>query len=119
MDKNKTRRIILAPIALSLGLIGIAALAFLVLFVSVSVSGSASLPNGTIAKITGPFACSNNSGTTVIDAGGHVFEFSPASISVDKTVIAPLDSSVTKVEIDASYWTASLRINDRDVPIVR
>lgn len=115
--KNENKQAsVLFPIAISLGLLFVTMVAF---FFSVSASGSASLPNGTIATINGPFSCSENSETTVIEAGGHVFSFSPNSISVDEKIVAPLDSDVTDVVIDASHGTASLRINGDNVPISR
>ncbi len=116
MEGKERRTPLLVPLAICFGLLSAG---LMVLFASVSVSGAATLPNGISAKVNGPFSCSNNSGTTVIDAGGHVFEFSPTSIVVDKTVVAPLDSGVTSVEIDASYWTTSLRVNGNEVPLNR
>ncbi|WP_425395606.1 hypothetical protein [Aeoliella sp.] len=119
MAETKKRTAAVVPFALGLGLIVLVALGAMVFFASASVSGTATLPNGTIATINGPFSCSNNTAATVIDAGGHVFEFTPTTVLVDKTPVASLDSSVQKVEIDASYWTASLRINGEQVPSVR
>ena len=118
MESKKSRISILATLAMCVGVFCVTAI---VLFLSfVSVSGTATLPNGTIATINGPFSCSSNgTGSTVIDAGGHVFEFSRTSIAVDKTVVAPLNSGVTSVEIDASHWTTSLRVNGKEVPLYR
>lgn len=118
MESKKPHTSILATFFLGFGVFCVAAIVVLVLCEG-SASGTATLPNGTIAKINGPFSASENSTTTVIDAGGHVFEFSPTSISIDKAIVAPLNAGVTSVEIDASYWTTSLRINGSEVPVVR
>jgi hypothetical protein len=83
------------------------------------VSGTASLPNGTTATINGPFSCSENTATTEIEAGGHIFAFSPTTISIDGVPVGPLDATVTDVRIDASYWSASLRINGNVVSGLR
>lgn len=82
---------------------------------AVSVAGTADLPNGTVARIKGPFSCSAGTNTTEIEAGGHVFSFTPTTILVDNTPVGPLDSTVTDVQITASYWSASLAINGREI----
>lgn len=84
-----------------------------------SVSGTASLPNGTTAVINGPVSCSDIPPTTMIEAGGHSFAFSATTISIDGVPVGPLDPSVTDVQIDASFWTASLRVNGKEVPMTR
>ena len=118
--QNKTR-----------SLLSRAAIAFAVLFffaicgsltlvtMTSSVSGTASLPNGTIAVINGPCSCSCNTPTTEIEAGGHLFAFSPTTISIDGLTVGPLDASVTDVKIDASYWNATLYVNGAEVSIKR
>ena len=117
MENRKKRLSFLQTFAICLGVLFVATIVFLVS--TISVSGSVSLPNGIRATINGSFSSSDDSGTTVVEAGGHTFEFSPTAISVNQTVVAPLDSDVRKVEIDASYWKTSLRINGINVPIVR
>ena len=108
-------------VAIGLTFTGVAVLGFFGLIVSMSssVSGTASLPNGTTARINGPFSCSANTPTAEIDAGGHIFTFSPTTISVDGVPIGPLDGTVTDVQIDASFWSATLRLNGNEVSFVR
>jgi hypothetical protein len=89
------------------------------LFAFASVSGTAALPNGATATINGPFSCSENALTTKIEAGGHVFVFSPTTISIDGVAVGPLDATVTDVQIDAGYRSASLRINGNEVSKLR
>ena len=112
MDHNTNRRSILGSSAIGVALLCGATL-FLFAFVTMttSVSGTASLPNGTAAVITGPFSCSDIPPTTKIEAGGHTFTFTPTTISVDGVPVRPLDASVTSVQIDSSYRSASLRVN--------
>ncbi len=90
-----------------------------IMSVASTVSGTASLPNGTTATINGPFSCSEDSRRTEIEAGGHIFAFSPKTISIDGVVVGPLDATVTDVEIDAGYWSASMRINGIKVSKVK
>lgn len=94
--------------------IAIAVCLFAFVIATARVSGTASLPNGTIAKINGPFSCSENARATEIEAGGHIFAFSQTAISIDGAVVGPLDATVTDVQIDAGYWSASLRINGNE-----
>lgn len=98
------------------------AMAFcLIAYVSLTanVSGTASLPNGITAKINGPFSCSESAAGTEIEAGGHIFAFSPKAISIDGVPVRPLDATVTDVRIDAGYWSATLCINGADVSKLR
>jgi hypothetical protein len=87
--------------------------------VTSTVSGTASLPNGITATINGPFSCSANTATTEIQAGGHIFAFSPTTISIDGVPVRPLDATVTDVQLDAGYWSATLRINGNEVSKLR
>jgi len=80
-----------------------------------SVSGTATLPNGATATIDGPFSCSEKPQSTEIEAGGHTFVFSPTSISIDGVPVAPLDATVTDVQIDAGRRSATLRVNGRQI----
>ena len=91
-------------------LVGIVALVM-----TATVSGTATLPNGTVAQINGPFSCSANGTSTEIEAGGHTFAFTPTTISIDAVSVGPLDETITKVQIDATSWTASLKINGSEV----
>ena len=108
---------IFGDVVFGLILLCIATAICLFTFVSLmsTVSGTASLPNGTTATINGPFSCSENTLTTEIEAGGHIFAFSPTTISIDGVPVGPLDATVTNVQIDAGYWSASLRINGDEV----
>jgi hypothetical protein len=120
MDHNKKGRSILGLIGMGSAFLCMAAICLLA-FVAMTkgVSGTASLPNGTTAVIHGPFSCSDAPSMTKIEAGGHTFTFSPTTISVDGIPVRPLDASVTSVQIDASYWSASLRVNGDDIKTIR
>ncbi|WP_143543796.1 hypothetical protein [Rhodopirellula sp. MGV] len=115
------RRSIFGPIVSFLAVIVFIAGCGLIalLYQSSEVSGTASLPNGGTAVINGPFSCSANSPSTEIEAGGHSFVFSPTTIFIDGVSVAPLDATVTSVEIDSSFWTATLRVNGSEVPMKR
>lgn len=117
MERKTKPSSIVGSVVIGLVLLCIATGLCLFAFVSMTstVSGTASLPNGTTATINGPFSCSENTPTTEIEAGGHIFAFSPTTISIDGVPVGPLDATVTDVQIDASYWSASLRINGNDV----
>lgn len=117
MECNRIRRSILGSIPIGLGILCIGTLSCLFAFVSMTltVSGTASLPNGVTAVINRPFSCSANGPTTEIEAGGHICAFGPTIISVDGLPVGPLDSSITDVQIDARFWTASLRVNGSEV----
>ena len=116
MEHKTKRRSILRLIAISFAVFCMFIVGSLTLLVmTATVSGSAALPNGTTATINGPFSCSSNSTRTEIEAGGHVFVFSPTTISIDGTDVAPLDETVTDVQINASYWTASLVVNGNEL----
>ena len=121
MERNTKRRSILGPIVIGFALLCIATICCLFAFVTMTstVSGTASLPNGTTAVINGPFSCSSNTPTTEIEAGGHTFAFSPTTISVDGVPVGRLDASVTDVQIDSSFWSASLHVNGNEVTKTR
>ena len=109
------------------GVFGLVAMLFIFLFclglffisVTSSVAGSATLPHGGTAQIDGPFSCSVTKGTTSIEAGGYVFDFSPTQVTVDKVPVANMDPSITDVHIQASFWTASLHLNGNEVVLPR
>lgn len=119
--QRSNRRSNLGPIAIGVAFLCIATICCLFAFVTMTstVSGTASLPNGTTAVINGPFSCSANTLTTEIEAGGHTFAFSPTMILVDGVPVGPLDASVTDVQIDSSFWSASLRVNGNEVTKTR
>jgi hypothetical protein len=116
---HQHRHTFLGAAAIALALLLAAVVGLLALFASASVGGTATLPGGTIATINGPFSCSETGGVTQVDAGGHVFAFTPTAITVDNRPIGPLDASVRQVEIEAGFWTAKLRINGKEVAIAR
>ena len=116
MEDRTKRRSLLNTIAIIFGICCVVCFAGLVaLFMTIEVSGSAELPNGTVATINGPFSSSANTDTTEIEAGGHVFAFSPTTISIDGVSVGPLDATIEDVQIDATIWTASLRVNGNEV----
>ncbi|MCA9195068.1 MAG: hypothetical protein KDB03_25025 [Planctomycetales bacterium] len=121
MDQKPKTLTLFARVAFAIAMLSFTLFCGLLLLVTMtsSVSGTASLPNGTTAIINGPFSCASNTLTTEIEAGGHLFAFSPTKISVDGVTIGPLDESITAVEIDSNYWTATLRLNGTEVPIRR
>ncbi len=121
MERNTKRQSIVRRIVIGFAFLCIGTLCGLFTLVTriSTVSGTASLPNGTTAVINGPFSCSANTPTTEIEAGGHTFAFSPTTISVDGVPVGPLDASVTDVQIDSSFWSASLRVNGNEVTKTR
>ncbi len=100
--------VLLLLIVIAVGLFGLVT-------ATATVSGTASLPNGATAKITGPFSCSENKSLTKIEAGGHTFAFSPTTMAVDGAVVGPLDATMTDVQIEAGSWSAALRVNGREI----
>jgi hypothetical protein len=120
MDHKTKHRSILGIITIGFALLAGATLCFFAFVtMTTSVSGTASLPNGITAVINGPFSCSEIPPTTKIEAGGHTFSFSPTTISVDGLPVRSLDATVTSVQIDASYWSASLLVNGDSVTTLR
>lgn len=88
-------------------------------FISLNASGAAALPNGAVARINGPFGCSERPGSTTIEAGGRRFDFTATEIAVDGLPVAVIDPTVTRSQIEASYWSARLQVNGHEVPITR
>lgn len=120
MDHTTKRQSILSAVAIVFALLSGAAIClFAFIAMTTGVSGTATLPNGTTAVISGPFSCSDIPPTTKIEAGGHIFTFSPTTISVDGIPVKPLDATVTSVQIDSTYWSASLRVNGGTVATYR
>jgi len=119
MEHAMKRRSVFGSIAIGLVLACATAAIGLFLLVSMTAtaSGTASLPNGATARIIGPFSCSEESQQTTIEAGGHTFRFSPTTVSIDGVAVAALNATVTDVEIDATAWSATLRINGHEVTI--
>ncbi len=114
--KGKTRRISIVVVLGFVLLCGTTAVCLLMLLIgSSTVAGTALLPSGITATINGPFSCSENTATTEVSAGRHVFTFSPTTISIDGAPVWPLDAKVTDVRIEAGYWSASLLVNGQEV----
>lgn len=109
----------LLSIAIGLGLICLAAIAVLYFCLEPGECRLVELPNGSCALVYGSSSCAQTPSSATVKAGGHVFAFSPTTVSVDNVVVAPLDASTESVEIDANCWTATLRINGTEVPIVQ
>jgi len=112
MERMPKPRSIVGAVLIGLVLFCLASALGLLAFVTLAstVSGTASLPNGTTATISGPFSCQERPRTTEIDAGGHTFAFSPTTFSIDGIAVGPLDANAD-VAIDVSYWSVSVRIN--------
>ncbi|MBC7855073.1 MAG: hypothetical protein IAF94_16705 [Pirellulaceae bacterium] len=121
MERKEKPSSIFGAVVIGLVLLCIATAFCLFAFVSVTstVSGTASLPNGTTATIHGSFSCSENTARTEIKAGGHIFAFSPTTISIDGVPVGPLDATVTDVQINAGFRSATLRINGNEVSKLR
>jgi hypothetical protein len=115
MEDQQSRKPVL-PAVLTLLVIAVALLIAFVFFTS-SVAGTATLPNGVIAKISGPFGASENRNTTTVDACGRQFVFTATTVSVDGIPVAKIDSSVTQVAIDAEGIDAELSINGASIPL--
>lgn len=105
--------------AVVIGLVLLCVTIAICLFAFARVGGTASLPNGTTATINGAFSCSEDTSRTEIEAGGHIFAFSRTTISIDGVPFGPLDATVRDVQIDANYWSTSLRINGKEVSKLR
>lgn len=103
---------VLLCIVAALGLVGVVS-------TMSTVSGTASLPSGIAARIHGPFTCSEKRAQTEIRAGGRLFAFSPTTISIDGVPVHALDATVKDVQIDAGYWSATLRINGFEISTAR
>ena len=86
-------------------------------YFSSSVSGTATLPSGVVARITGQFSASEIVGCTTVEARGRQFVFTPAAIRVDGTNVAAVDASVHQVAIDARGYDAELSVNGKRVSL--
>jgi hypothetical protein len=117
MEHPTKRRSTWGAVAIGLVLVCLAAALGLLAWVSLTatVSGTATLPNGATARINGLFSCSESPSKTEIEAGGHLFVFSPTAISIDGVPVGLLDATVSDVQIDAGYWSATLRVNGHEV----
>lgn len=119
-DRSVERRpVTVFAIVLAILLFGVIGLLTVFLWLSTAVSGTATLPNGLTARINGPFSCVANGDITEIEAGGHVFAFTPTTILIDNITVGPLDSTVTDVQIDVSFRSASLTVNGSEVTLTQ
>jgi hypothetical protein len=117
MEKQRARRSIL-PVIAAIIFLTTAVLAAYVYLAS-SVSGTATLPNGLVATINGPFAASENPGRTSVEASGRTFVFTTWLVVVDGKAVARIDDSETQVAIDARGLDAKLSLNGRHVSLPR
>ena len=118
MEERRRRGGLLEVLLACFALLVVAAIGVAVfLFMTVSVTGTASLPNGAVATINGPFSCSDSGTTTTVTAGGRVFVFTATSVTVDGAPVRELDHNVKDVLIDATYKPPQLRIDGREIPI--
>src|SRR5262245_52254122 len=100
MEDQKSRNSILSAVLVLL-VIAFALLVAFVFFTS-SVAGTATLPSGVVAKISGPFGVSENRNSTTVNVCGRQLVFTATAVSVDGIPVAQIDGSVTQVAIDAN-----------------
>ncbi|HEX6961981.1 MAG TPA: hypothetical protein VF175_08955 [Lacipirellula sp.] len=115
MERRTTRSSLLRTV---IGLLLLAPILLIILvYFSTSVSGTATLPNGIIATINGPFSASESGGRTVVDASGRQFVFTPTVITVDGKSVAKIDASLRQVAIEASFSDAQLIIDGKQIAL--
>ncbi len=68
-------------------------------FMSLSVSGSAALPNGATVDIAGACSISETPGSTKVEFAGRNFEFTKSSIVVDGVEIGEIDDSIKQLTL--------------------
>ncbi len=68
-------------------------------FITVTVSGSATLPNGAIVDIAGACDMSETPGCTEVNFAGRNFEFTKSSIVVDGVEIGEIDDSIKRLTL--------------------
>ncbi len=66
---------------------------------TITVSGSATLPNGAIVNIAGPCSMSETPGSTEVDFAGRNFEFTKSSIVVDGVDVGEIDDSIKRLTL--------------------
>ena len=98
--KNRQKRGM--PVSSDLGTIPTCGLRWCVgnsLHVTVTVSGSATLPNGAIVDIAGACDMSETPGCTEVNFAGRNFEFTKSSIVVDGVEIGEIDDSIKRLTL--------------------
>jgi hypothetical protein len=115
MERLKSRSTILLTIVAALLIAPVLLVAFV--YFSSLVSGTATLPSGVVARITGQFSASEIAGRTTVEARGRRFVFTPAAISVDGIKVAGIDTPVLQVAIDARGYDAELSVNGKRVSL--
>ena len=117
MQDSKRRPRIKFPTILACGLCLLLFIGFTISTATISVSGSATLPNGLVADIDGEFFASEGEDITTVQASGRTFVFTNAEITVDGNKIADLDESAIDVAIDARRNDVRFSLNGHDIPL--
>jgi len=96
-DRQKRGMPILTILALLLlvAFVGVLGTAFMTL----TVSGSATLPNGATVDIAGACSMSETPKSTLVEFAGRNFEFTKSSIVVDGIVIGEIDDSTKRLAL--------------------
>ena len=68
-------------------------------FMSLSVSGSAALPNGATVDIAGACSISETPGSTKVEFAGRNFEFTNSSIVVDGVEVGEIDDGTKRLAL--------------------
>ena len=90
------------------------------LFATVSISGTAALPNGKSVSITsgpGGFAVAENRARTNIDLGGRRFEFNAATVVVDGITIGMIDDSTEQISLSNTRKGVSLVVDGKEIEL--
>ena len=124
-DRQKSGMPILIVLALLLlvafiGMLGTA-------FMTITVSGSATLPNGAIVDIAGPCSMSETPGYTLVDFAGRKFVFAKSSIVVDGVDVGEIDDSTKRLTLRVDrvpflrFFSRSngvvLKANGKEIPL--
>jgi hypothetical protein len=109
MEGQRSRSSILATVVALLVIA--AAMLVATVFLTSSVAGTATLPNGVVATINGSFGASESRARTTVDACGRRFVFTATAVSVDGVPVAKFDGSVNQVAIYANGNDAELSID--------
>ena len=90
------------------------------LFASISVSGSATLPNGAPSAISGNalgFSVAGNDECTKVEIAGCVIEFGISMISVDGVEVGSLDDDVERVALTANRDGVQITSDGRTIVV--
>lgn len=114
--EDRTSRNSLLPAILAILLI--AAVAFVAyVWLTFSVVGTATLPNGVVVTISGPCGISERRDRTTINACGRQFVFTATGVSVDGAPVATIDGAVKQVAIDTNGNDAELLFDGTSIPL--